>query len=125
MMAGAQREHSPVGTYLPGGSSLPGSSAREISRGGMTPYNSSGVHLSAVHNACSVSVFIWAGWLFISAEIDGADKVKLARRASNSRRCLPDHTSREAMTCLSRHRSCTATPSRAHLRCDYAGTGHR
>lgn len=112
-MPGVQCEHNPIDRYVADDSSLSGSSASEISRGGTTPYSSSGVHLSAVHNACKVSVFTWTGWLFISAETDGADKVKLARRASSSRSCLPDHTSREAMTCLSRHRSCTATPSRA------------
>jgi hypothetical protein len=39
--------------------------------------------------------------------------VKLARRARSSRNSLPVHTSREAITCLSRHRSSTAVPSRA------------
>jgi hypothetical protein len=90
------------------GESVSGSSANETSRGGVTPYSSFGVHCNAVHNACKVSVFIWTGSLFISAYTDGADKVKLARRARSSRSSLPVHTSREAITCLSRHRSCTA-----------------
>lgn len=103
-----------------------GSSASETSRGGMTPYNSSGVHISAVHNACRVSAFIMTGSLFISAEIDGADKLKLARRARSSRSCLPVHTSREAITCLSRHRSRTVTPSRPRLfSVPRLGAGHR
>ena len=97
------------------GESFSSYSTNETSRGGVTPYSSSGVHFSAVHNACRVSVFIWTGSLLISAYTDGADKVKLARRARSSRSSLPVHTSREAITCLSRHRSCTATPSRAYL----------
>ncbi|MBB5890635.1 uncharacterized PurR-regulated membrane protein YhhQ (DUF165 family) [Kutzneria kofuensis] len=49
----------PRGSYcLADDSSASGFSASAISRGGTTPYSSSGVHFRAVHNACRVSVFI-------------------------------------------------------------------